>query len=490
MKAIKKLFGLVAILAAPALFAANTALDPDSLQRSTYKSDKGIEFIFVRYEGQNWTEVDPAVALTAKDSTTKEVCFEAKFESFIGKTGLKLTGVDGNISFEDASKRKAAPDLKPLDNVWICGTLQAAKSGHGQELIIYDIAKLPPDRVRYESKYLTLLTAEDVKGLIDLGNRIDQSLKNSRSVVGMQGFEMLSQLRERCWKSAIEIKEKKMRPDDPNACYEIALLYRDLVKRNASYRQWVLKTLDLNPDHANAGKDAEQYFAMVRVADKWITKQEFIERNKQLEAASIQVEAEAKARQRKRAEQLEKEIAERTTRLLDLQNALRTNDPAARVGALTSLGDEVMKCLDQNFGLAGVEILTNINDEAAILPGLDRAAKSEHRDVRELVYTSLAWRASLNDNASQSAFDVLASALKVEKDKEPAQAASKALAELGGKQAVATLIAGLNSNEAAVTDALIDGLKKAAQQSFQTKDQWQQWWSANKDRYPAKSVTQ
>ena len=477
---------LAALCGVSGLHAASTNIDVESLQRIPYKGDKGVQVVFVRYADQNWTEVDPSTVLATRDSNYKEVCFEGKFESFLGPLGLKLTGVDGTINFEDKGKRKLAPDLHPLDNIWICGTLQASKTGRGQDLLIYEMAKLPPDSQRYESKFLTLEATRNVAGLIELGNRINQNLGNSRSMGGMIGFERMSGLRERAWKSAIEIKEKDMRADDPNACYEIALLYRDLLKRNNNYRQWVLKTLELNPDHANAGKDAEQFFGMVRVGDKWITKQEHKERNDALlrdTAAAVQLD---KDKIRLRNERLEKEISERTVTLLDFQAALRTNDPAARVGALTSLGDKVKDCLDQNFGLAAVDILANINDDAAILPGLDRAAKSENRDIRQLVYTSLAWRASLNDSASQSAYDVLAGALKSEKEKEPAAAAARALSELGGKNAIAALIAGLDSNETAVSDALIEGLKKATQQSMQQKQEWIAWWSANKESIPAK----
>lgn len=473
---------LFAVLLTGTALAGNAPVNPDELPRIQYKGPNGTVVTFLKYEGVNWCEVDPAVVLSSRDATYKEVCFEGKFESYVGALGLKLTGVDGTIYFEDKTKRKLAPELKQLDNVWICGYLEPSKNGRGQDLRIMDLAKLPPDLLRYQAKFQTVLATDDINGLIDLGNRIEQSTKSAAIKIGMTNVDRLNDLRDKCWQSAIELKEKKMRPNDSNAAYEIALLYRDLRKRNSSYRQWVMKTLEMNPDHANAGRDAEQTFGMVKVGDKWITKQEHKER---IDRAKIETELAVKSeqeRQRKRAEDLEKEIAERTVKLLDCQSALRTNDPAARVGALTSLGDAVKNCLDQNFGLAAVEILANINDDAAILPGLDRAAKSEHRDVRELVYTSLAWRGSLQDSASQSAFDVLAGALKTEKDKEPAQAASKALAEMGTRSAIGTLVSALDSNEQAVTDVLVDGLKKATKESLQTRDEWQRWWSANKER--------
>lgn len=469
---------LIAVFANSA-FAGAAAVNPDDLQRFQYKGPNGTVVTFVRYEGVNWCEVDPATALSSRDAVYKEVCFEAKFESYIGALGLKFTGVNGTVNFEDKIKRKLAPELKPLDNVWVCGTLQPSKDGRGQEMTIVEIAKLQPDLLRFDAKRQTLLAADDISGLIDLGHRIEQSTKNNS---GFGNIEKLNELRDQCWQKAIELKEKKMPANDANAAYEIALLYRDLRKRNASYRTWVLKTLEINPDHANAGRDAEQSFAMIRVGDRWITRQEneeMIKRQKQETEIATQQDIE---RKRKRAEQLEREVSERTVKLLDCQSALRTNDPAERVGALTSLGDAVKNCLDQNFGLAAVEILANVNDDAAILPGLDRAAKSEHRDVRELVYTSLAWRGSLQDTSSQSAYDVLASNLKTEKEKEPAQAASKALAEIATKGAIGTLVSALDSNEQAVTDVMIDGLKKAAKESLQTREEWQKWWSTNKDR--------
>ena len=103
--------------------------------------------------------------LSSKESLYKEVCFEGKFESYIEPIGLKLTGIDGKIVFEDKSHRKAAPEMKPLDNVWVCGTLQPTKNGRAQELLIYEVAKLPPDAQRFENKFAALEHTRNAIGL-------------------------------------------------------------------------------------------------------------------------------------------------------------------------------------------------------------------------------------------------------------------------------------------------------------------------------------
>ncbi|HLX60322.1 MAG TPA: hypothetical protein VKX17_03475 [Planctomycetota bacterium] len=464
-----------------AAYAETAPLDVESLPHSTYHGPNGTTVTIVRYLDLNWTEVDPTTALSAKDTLYKEVCFEGKFESFVGQQGLKLTGVDGVINFEDKSKRKTAPEMKALDNVWICGTLAPNKNGPGQELTIVELAKLPPDAQRFENKFLTLEHSKNAAGLIELGQKIDLSVRNSKnSGIAMGNFEHLGQLRDRAWLLAIGIKEKELRANDANGCYEIALLYRDLLHRTPAYRKWVLSALDIDPDHGNASKDAEHVFQMIRVGDKYYTKLDYDQMQKAQDKAQQALAEQKRNQERMRTEKRVQEIAERTTRLLDFQAALRTNDPEARIGAITSLGEEVKNSLDLGFSVAAVDILTNMNDAAAINPGLDKATKSEFIEVRQLVYSSLAWRAGQNDINSQIAYDVLASSLKSEKMKEPAQSASAALVEIGGKNAIGALVAGLDSTEPVVCEAMIDGLKKLTHQTLQKREEWMTWWVDNK----------
>lgn len=480
---------LAAFLAAGVAKAGTAPLDVEALPHSTYTGANGVQVSFVRYADQNWTEIDPVTVLSAKDSLYKEVCFEGKFESFIDPIGLKLIGVEGKIIFEDKAKRKSAPELKALDNVWICGTIQPAKNGQGQEVLINELAKLPPDTQRFENKLLALEHAGNVQGLIDLGQKIEQSIKNGRNGqgLGIVGFDRMAKLRDNAWAAAIGIKEKNMRPSDANACYEIALMYRELMHRTPLYRTWVLKALEIDPDHNGARKDAEHVFGLVYDGKKFVSKAESDRLQKEQELAAKELAEQQKALDRDRTTRRAQEIAERTVRLLEFQSALRTSDPQAREGATTTLGDEVRKSLDLGFSLSAVDILTNMNDAAAISPGLEKAARSEFIEVRQLVYASLAWRASQNDINSQVAYGVLGSALKAEKQKEPAQAASAALVEAGGKGAVGALIAGLDSSDAAVCEAMIDGLKKITRLQHQKKEEWLTWWNDNKDQLTAKS---
>lgn len=478
---------MFATLAASALSASNAPFNVEDLPHSTYKGANGVQISFVRYADQNWTEIDPAVVLSQHDSLYKEVCFEGKFETFLEPITLKLTGVDGKIVFEDKAKRKAAPEMKALDNVWVCGTLQQGKDGNLQ-VLIFELAKLPPDAQRFENKFVTLEHNRNVPGLIELGQKIELCMKNSRNGgIGIQGYDRLSLLRDRAWASAISFKEKDMKPTDANSAYEVAVMYRDLLHRTPLYRTWVLKTLEIDPEHSNAGKDAEHVFGMIRVGDKYMSKADYERNQRDQEQTTKEMAERQKAVEHERSTRRMQEIAERTVRLLDFQAALRTSDPAARVGALTTLGEEIKKSLDLGFSLSAVDILTNMNDAAAILPGLDNASKSEFIQVRKLVYASLAWRAAQNDVNSQIAFDVLGSALKTEKAKEAAQGAAAALVETGGKRAVETLISGLDSSEPAVCDALMDGLKKLTHLQHQKKDEWINWWKENKDLTPAKS---
>ena len=222
----------------------------------------------------------------------------------------------------------------------------------------------------------------------------DQSAKNSRNSCG--GFQMITisdrmaQLRDKAWSLAISIKEKDLRPNDANACYEVALMYRELMHRTPMYRTWVLKALEIDPEHNGASKDAEHVFSMIRVGDKYLSKTDYARTQQELEQSTKELAERQKSQEKERAVRRTQEISERTVRLLDCQAALRTSDPAARVGAITTLGEEIKKSLDLGFALAAVDILTNMNDAAATSPALDKVAKSEFiAEVRQLVYASL-----------------------------------------------------------------------------------------------------
>jgi hypothetical protein len=184
---------VMALMISGVVRAASAPLDVENLQRTVYRGPNGTQVTIVRFADQTWTEVDPSVALSAKDALYKEVCFEAKFDTYAGATGIKLVGVDGSIVFEDKSKRRNAPELKALDNVWSCGNLQPAKNGRGQELVIFELAKLPPDGQRFENRFLVLEHSRNAQGLIELGQKIDQSVRNTKNGATIGIVEVLSQ---------------------------------------------------------------------------------------------------------------------------------------------------------------------------------------------------------------------------------------------------------------------------------------------------------
>lgn len=480
---------LFALCASSALHAATAPLNVEELLHTTYLGPNRIPIVIVRYADQNWTEIDPAALALKMDTLPKDVCFEGKFESFPEPLRLKLSGVDGRIVFEDLARRKQAPDMKALDNVWVCGTIRPTKDNRGHEVVIFEAAKLLPDHQRFENKLLTLEREHNAAELILLGNKIDQCMRNSKNSngFGLSSYDKLGVLRDKAWTVAVAMKEKDLKPNDANACFDIAIQYRDLLKRMPLFRTWVLKTLKIDPDHSNAGREAERTFNMIHVGDEWMSRPDFEARQKDNDKKFKDQEERDKALALERSARRAQEIAQRTVRLLNFQAALRTGDPDGRVGAIKSLGEEVQNSLDLGFSLVAVDILTNMNDPAAIVFGMDFASKSEFVEVRQLVYESLAWRAGQNDVNSETAYAALASALKTEKAKEPAQAASAALVATGGKAAVATLIAGLDSNESGVCEALIDGLKKLTHVQLQKKEEWISWWNENKSQTNTKS---
>src|SRR5207244_541002 len=122
-----------------------------------------------------------------------------------------------------------------------------------------------------------------------------------------------------------------------------------------------------------------------------------------------------KVRQEKEAREREHAVTERPALLTTAQIALCTSDPKRRDGAIRSLGESIEKTIDPGFGELGVDILANLNDPAAVFPGLDLAIKNKSADVRKSAFEALIFRTGIKED-QQIALGVLADALKTEKD--------------------------------------------------------------------------
>ena len=220
---------------------------------------------------------------------------------------------------------------------------------------------------------------------------------------------------------------------------------------------------------------------MDKFEGKWMRNEDIedIQKNKQEDIKKLKAAQDAQAARFKKPDQ-EREVAERPAKLMKLELALCTNDPKHRDGALETLGQEVKKSLDPEFGIQAVEILANLRDSGAV-SGLSLAGGSQWPEVRRQAYEALVWRSTVKDDQTLAdlALHVMTDALKIEKDEPTAKAGIEALAETRSKPALAALVAALATPDAVVRGDIIRGLNDATKQNMATREEWEKWWQAN-----------
>jgi hypothetical protein len=244
------------------------------------------------------------------------------------------------------------------------------------------------------------------------------------------------------------------------------------------YRVCILKCLEIDPDHARASRVAQDQFGMERFEGKWQRHEDVEEMVKSKKEEQLRIESANKVRLEKLAKDRERAVTERPALLNGAQIALCTSDPKRREGAIRSLAESIQTSLDPGFGEEGVDILANLNDPAAVFPGLDLAIKNTAPEVRKSAFEALVFRGGIKED-QQVALGVLADALKAEKDPATAQTGIDGLVSLG-KPAVGTLIAGLANSEKPVCEEIIEALKSSTKQTLTTKEAWEDWYSKNK----------
>ncbi len=484
------------ILALPLLlitlaFAAQAgdAVNVDELTHSIIALPNGQRAEVILYKGINYRVVGVEV-LVGNNAADPDVCFEAKFDSVTLPDHIKLFGSPGELIVEDRDTLKfAKSEFKRADNVWFCGSLRKAKDGRSVEFVVADLQRQLPDLERYikriarlEKKFTDETQSRDERMIvaessIDLGHRIDQDMKQAMS--NFTDFDRLGALRDKAYDIGLENKERALRSDDADGFFALAEQWKELRRKMPKYRLLVLKCLELDPDHPRASRVALDTFNMDKYEGRWLRREQIedIRKSKQDDQAKLDQATKAKAERFKREQ--EAAIAERSSLLLKSEQALCTNDPKARDGALKSLGEAAQNSIDPGFGEKAVEILSNLDDRAAVYPGLDLASKSQFPEVRRMAYEALAWRSVVKED-QETALKTLSEALKAEKDATAAKVGVEALVALDSKPGISTLIASLNTNETAVQNEIIVGLKAATKQTLPNREAWESWWSKNK----------
>ncbi|MCY3022537.1 MAG: HEAT repeat domain-containing protein [Planctomycetota bacterium] len=464
-------------------WAEGQIVNVDELPHKQIPLPNGTKVEVVVYQEHNWPVVDVS-ALFGTGDDDKDVCFESKFDSVVQPDKIKLMtfpvkpGPDdkrwATILADDKLKRRAERDFKRGDNVWFCGTLRRA-AGNRLEFVAADVLKLPPDIERFEQNVERLRRLGDGEQLEDLGHRIEQQSKGEFNK-GLDDFERMATLRDRAYMLGLTLQEKALKPGDADGRFALALKWRDRLKRNMKFRELVEEVLKLDPDHVNASHVAQDEWGYVKKGGKWRSRDEVAEMEKREREDLANMAAKEKAESESREQERKKVVQERQARLVASQAALRGKDARARTQAIASLGEAIVKSPDPGFGDGAVNILVN-TDEAAVVPALVAAAKSQFPEVRKAVFEALAWRGGRQDG---TAWDALATLLAAEKEAVVARVGIEAAADADKRAAAGALIAGLGNPSAAVQDEIIEGLKTVTKQQFSNKQEWVEWWGRSK----------
>jgi len=462
---------------APCRAAEAPSFDVDALPHTSITLPNGTKAVVIRYADNNWrfVEVDILKSLFEHD---EDICFEAKYDAPTGADKLRIFGVqmppgrDPVVYVDQKIKKQAIAEFKQNDNLFLCGTLRRARDGKGVEFQVVHAKKLLDDEKRYFARIQTLEKAADGEALVDLGHQIQAQVTGAQ-VFGT--FKALEGLRDKAYDGGLVLKERNVKAGDADALFAIAVQWKELRGKRQKFRDLVQKALQIDPDHPKAGRVAQDELGMIKFRGRWMYQSE---REKALQEEELEKQRktdETLAIQSKRKDEVQEAVNKRADLINGLMSDLRSADAAGRQRALESIGKRVQSSPDPGFGEQAVDILVNLNDVAAISPGLELAGKSEHPEVRQRVFEALAWRIK-----EPKAREIFVSTLKNEKDGASAKAAIEAVIAAGGKTVAAILIDGLAAADKHTQDEVIEGLKGVTNQQLNTKEAWEEWWSKNK----------
>jgi hypothetical protein len=427
--------------------------------------------------------VDPA-ALSGLNAEDPDVCFEAKYDGLVPPNKVRIRGLpvsptaDGkpwaSIVLDERLKRVVG-DIKPGDNVWLCGTLRRA--ARGVDFLAAAVHKMPPDLRRFEQIIERLRKEGNGDKLVDLGHKIKLQLKED--IHNINDMDKLEALSLKSYELGLDLKEKALKPDDIDGRYTLAMQWRDYTRKQARFRDLIQRVLELDPNHPRAVRIAMEEWGWDKFRGRMMPKSQIEEIQRREEEERKHVAAAEKAAREAKERDLQQAAQDRPFRLVSFQAQLRTSDMPARAAALRAAGEAIQSSPDLAFVDAALDVLVNLPDPA-VADALAAAAQSGQADVRQRVYQALIWRGS---HKEQTFLDVLGIALAAEKESAAARNAVAALAVVGGKPAAAVLMSALANPSSAVQDEVMEGLKTVTKQALSGKKEWEDWWAKNRDSF-------
>jgi hypothetical protein len=450
-------------LAAPA--AGQEASEADFAERKVERP--GETYTLVSYkDGKRYRRIEISdlrdVALGNTQLAELPVCVEGKFEKLLSDNSLKL--MDSDRKFVVADPARIA-GLLSKENLWIGGVAKPMPGGGSYYVAVSEIYTLKADADLFRERLEKLRRARDWRKLIALGHWIKANHKLIESTTVIDG-DVYDGMRNTAIRHGLSIRTRGLAADDVEARFEIARMYRSLLKDDRSAAAHLRHVLKLDPAHEAAARALRGLGYVLHEGD-WITHAEHAERLRKLQLAAAKPDK-GDDRTKPLPEPHRLVAKGQSRRLLEIDRRARRGPEL-----ITALTTRVHREEDELVARRFVWILANTGG-AIGLDGLLRGMRSEKAGVRRDVADALAWCGCVQD---------LVTMVRSEETVDVRSHAVAALGSVRTRKSIDGLVALLDLKDTTTRSQVSAELARGTGQTLSDPGAWRTWWEQNSAGY-------
>lgn len=462
-------FAVAAVLAATRARAEGT---DELVEREIRRGDTVATLVTHRGQPYQRIEVSDLQGLSVGDADLRglPVCVEGKFERRLKTRVFVLMGSDRQFTVTDVS---LVDGVLPGDNVWLGGVAQQVRGKMSCFLAVRAVVVLPRDGDLFRERSTKFTREGSWEKLLALGRWIEANGKlASRTIVA--DVDQYRRLRDEAFWQALRVREQTLPPDEVDARFETARMYRDLLGRQGDLKaaELLRQVLELDPGHAGAAGAFEE-MGYVSYKGRWMKPVERDDLMRREQAAPKPdnggggpEEGTAAGSDGPPPETLA--AAGRARRMFEVERLARRGQVEMRPLA------EGLPREDEAVARRLVWILANTG--AGGLEGLVKALRSRSATVRRDVADALAWRGRVED---------LSGMIRSEKKPDVRSHAVGALGCIRTPESVDALLGLLSVEDAATRSRVGEELARVTGQNLADPEEWRKWWDANRDSFRA-----
>ena len=451
-------------LAAPA--AGQAASEADFTEREVERP--GETYTLVSYkDGRRYRRIAISalrdVAVGNTQLSELPVCVEGKFEGLVSNNVLKLMGSDRKLVVVDSAR---VAGLLSKENLWIAGVAKPIPGGGSCYVAVSEIVTLKEDDELFRERLEKHKRARDWKKLIALGHWIKANHKLIESTTVIDG-DVYDRMRDNAFRQALSVRSRGLAADDVEGRFEIAQMYRTLLKDNRSAVAHLRRVLKLDPGH-KATTEILRSMGYVLHEGDWMTLAQRAENIRERQGTGIKPDNGNGPDKPPPPPQQQPIARGRMRRLIEI-------DRKARHGAeeITALAARLHSEEDEVVARRLVWVLANTGG-AAGLDGLLGGMRSERAEVRRDVADALAWCGCIQD---------LVTMVRSEEKVDVRSHAVAALGSVRTRKSVEGLVALLDVKDVSTRSRVREELVGATGQTISDPGAWRTWWEGNRDGF-------